>query len=163
MHILMDVDEVLEKLRKKVNWTELGVEWALLFGSLASRGRGRDIDILVKLERSKVNGDIEAFLSIIGTLGEALGLDPSQVDIVELNHAPCPLLVDAWKTRIVIYEKKPDVHIDDLLPWVMVCYDYGITARKLKVVETAIKAARRRWGENGSTVAPGDPGGQGDQ
>ena len=92
MHILLDVAEVLEKLRKKVNWTELGVEWALLFGSLASRGRGRDIDILVMLERSKVNEGIEAFLSIIGALGEALGLDPSQVDIVELDHAPCPSL-----------------------------------------------------------------------
>ena len=76
---------------------------------------------------------------------------------------PPALLVDAWKTRIVIYEKKPGVHIDDLLPRVMVCYDYVITARKLKVVGTAIKAARRRWGENGNTVAPGDPGGQGDQ
>lgn len=91
-----------------------------------------------------MNGDIEAFLSIISALGEALGLDPSRVDIVELNHAPCPLLIDAWKTRIVIYEKKPGVHIDDLLPQVMVCYDYAIMARKLKVVETAIKAARKR-------------------
>ena len=126
---------------KRVNWRRLGVRWAVLFGGLAGRGSGSDVDLLVLSQRG-----LGGLLYVILEVSEALRIDPGLVDVVDASTAPCVILRDAWLNGVVVYEARRGEAREWLLPKVEICLDYEISRRKLGVVEEAVKAAKRRWG-----------------
>ncbi len=134
---MLVLEQLLPRLRR-APWRRLGVGWAVVFGGLARRGRGRDVDILV--DRLAVDR-IEA----IAVLSEALDVDPGLVDIVELRDAPCPVVLDAYRRGVAVYEAEPGAARRSLLTRVKVCEDWQLALEKLRVVERAVQAARRRW------------------
>jgi len=111
-----------------------------VFGSLASRGRGRDVDLLAALRPGA--DPVEAKLGLAAELAEAL---PWSFDLVLLDEAPCPVVVDAWRHGVVVHEERRGLFIDLLLPRVELCSGYAIDARKLDLDRVAARAARRRW------------------
>jgi len=138
---MLSLDRVLGGLRS-IDWRGLGVEWVVLHGSLAKRGVGRDVDLLI--HRASVGG--EAVLELSVKVADSLGVDPDQVDVTEAREAPCALLREAWRSGIPVYEARPGAAREWLLVRVEVCNDYELSRRKLGVVEEAARAARRRWG-----------------
>jgi predicted nucleotidyltransferase len=143
---LLYLDKVLNVLRS-IDWSRLGVSWVLLFGSLAARGWGRDIDLLA---HPTGEGGSTWRLELATRIAELVGVDWSHVDVTEAStDTPCPIVVDAWTRGKLIYEERRGAHREWLLVRVAVCNDYMIAARKLKVVETALKAVERRWGSGG--------------
>jgi len=145
---MLERGRVLEGLRG-VAWGRFGVEVAVLFGSLARRGRGRDVDLLVHSPRGLDR------LSLALEVAAALGVDPGLVDVVPLRDAPCVIVVEAWRRGVVVYEARRGARLDTLLPAVKVCWDYSISVRRLRVVETAAKAMLRRWGTLGGAGKAG--------
>ena len=137
-------EEVLEKLRR-INWRSLGVKTVVLFGSVARRGWGRDIDLLIDPARPHPPGAGlgKLLLRIALEAEEATG---SSVDVVTLQEAPCPVILDAWRHDIVIYEEKPGEALTRLMWRLLVCLDYEASARKLGLTRVAARAAARRWG-----------------
>lgn len=140
-------EKVMNALRR-VNWAKFGVEWVVLFGSLAYRGVGEDIDLLVK---PRGRGGAEWRLRTSIEVGEVLGVDWARVDVVEAsNDTPCPIIHSAWRHGILVYEEERGRARRWLLLRVMVCSDYELAIKRLHVIETSVMAARRRWG-------PGSP------
>ena len=141
-------DSVVAALRR-VDWAGLGARWVVLFGSLAGKGVGRDVDLLV---RPAGRGGAEWRLRVSVEVGEAIGVDWARVDVVEAcTDTPCPIVYDAWRQGVVVYEERRGLAREWLLVRVMVCSDYGLAAERLEVVKTAVRAARRRWGNGGSS------------
>ena len=131
--------EALERLRR-IPWSRHGVVLAVVFGSLAAGARGRDVDVLAALRRGVDR--VEAKLGLAAELAEAL---PWSFDLVLLDEAPCPIVMDAWRRGVVVYEERRGLFIDLLLPRVALCSDYRLWARKLDLSRVAARAARRRW------------------
>ena len=137
-------EEVPEKLRR-INWQALGVKRVMLFGSVARRGWGRDIDLLIDPARPHQPGAGlgELLLRIALEAEEATG---SSVDVVALQEAPCPVILDAWRYGVVVYEEEPGEALTRLMWRLLVCLDYEASARKLGLTRVAARAAARRWG-----------------
>ncbi len=136
-------DEVVAAL-KRIDWTRLGAEWVILFGSLASKGVGRDIDLLAK---PVYKGGGEWRLRLSTEIGEMTGVSWTRIDVVEASpETPCPIVYDAWRHGIIVYEKSKGLAREWLLVRVAVCGDYALSARRLEIIKTAARAARRRWG-----------------
>lgn len=140
MHGRLRAGWVLARLAL-LDWRGAGVEWAVLHGSLARRGVGRDVDLLVYTPRGP-RGVLEVALRV----SDVLGVDPGLVDVTEAREAPCALVREAWRWGVVVYESRPGVARGWLLARVEVCHDYEVSRRRLGVVEEAARAARRRWG-----------------
>jgi predicted nucleotidyltransferase len=139
---LLRRDTVVDGLRR-IDWAGLRVEWVVLFGSLARRNVGHDIDLLVK---PKDGGGVEWRMSIAIEAAEAVGVDWGLVDVVEASvETPCPVIVDAWRHGLVIYEHTPGAARNWLRVRLMVCLDYEVSARKLGVLREASKSIIRRW------------------
>ena len=143
----LEAHAVLEQL-KRVDWAALGVCHVLLIGSLAKRGRGRDVDLLV-FPCGRRRLDLEELLRVVLAAADALRLDPSLVDVVDAERAPCPLLVEAAKHHRIVYTADRSALLDEFLRLLGICEDEEISARKLGVFEAAIEAAHRRWGGAG--------------
>ena len=138
---MLRAEDILPRLRR-FPWGRHGARWVLVYGSLARKGTGRDIDLLVM----GIDG-IDDVLNLVVELAEYLGLDPGLVDVVPAsNDTPCAIVLDAWRNGIVVYAEDAREAREWLLRRAMICHDYSIMARKLRVVETAVRAARRRWG-----------------
>ena len=131
-------------LLRQVDWRGLGVEWAVVFGSVAREGAGRDVDILVCLGRGSSSPGL--LLEVAARVADALDVDPGMVDLVEAARAPCAVVRDAWRHGVLIYESRRGLARERLLSMVKVCYDYRLAAKKLRIAETAARAMRRRWG-----------------
>ncbi len=67
-----------------------GVEYAVVFGSLAKKGCGRDVDLAVKFRERKSLWDLAM---LAADVADALGLDYDQVDVVDVDDAPPALLL----------------------------------------------------------------------
>ncbi|WP_237698239.1 nucleotidyltransferase family protein [Thermoproteus uzoniensis] len=67
-----------------------GVAYAVVFGSVAKRGCGRDLDLAVKFARPVGLWDPAGFAADVA---EALDLDYGQVDVVDVDAAPPGLLL----------------------------------------------------------------------
>ena len=140
---VLRLEVVLGALRR-LEWGKLGVKWAILFGSLASRGRGRDVDLLVM---PRGIGGPEWRLRLGIELAETIGVDWGAVDVVEASTTtPCPIVLDAWRNGLLVYEEEKGEAREWLLVRIKVCNDYLLAARKLQVLETGIEAAKKRWG-----------------
>ena len=145
---LLERDSILAALRR-VKWRQLGVRWVVLFGSLARKGVGRDVDLLVMPAE---NGGVRWRLKVAAVVGEAAGVDWSKVDVVEASpHTPCPIIYDAWRWGVIVYEDVRGLAREWLLTRVIVCGDYMVAAERLGVVRAAVEAVRRRWGRGGSS------------
>jgi len=132
---LLELERVLGLL-SRVDWRGLGAEWVVVFGGLAGRGRGRDVDLLVA-------GPVDVF-GVVEAVARA-GLDPGLVDVVPLSRAPCEVILDAWKRGILVYEWERGVARRSLLARVIVCHDYRLMAEKLGVLERGPRRMRERW------------------
>ena len=141
-HRLLLRDRVVPLLRR-VDWRGLGVEWAVVFGSVAREGAGRDVDILISLSGEGRGPGL--LLEIAARVADALDVDPGIVDLVEAARAPCAVVRDAWRHGVLIYESRRGLARERLLSMVKVCYDYRLAAKKLRIPETAARAMRRRW------------------
>jgi len=139
---MLSRERVLEVLRG-IEWSGLGIEWAVLYGSLARRGLGRDVDILAH-PREGLQG--EWVLEVCLRISEALGVDPSAVDLASSSSAPCTIVMEAWRYKVIIYEAREGAAWDWLLTRVEVCYDYELARRKLGIPRASINAVKRRWG-----------------
>lgn len=138
------LEPVLHSLRL-VDWKRLGVRWVVLFGGLARRGWGHDVDLLVMTHPRVPRLDVSLEVS------ERLGVDPDKVDIVPADRAPCAIVFDAWRHGIIVYEEEPGTAREWLLVRVKVCHDYRIMVERLGVPRTAVEAMRRRWSRWGSS------------
>ncbi|MCX8136593.1 HepT-like ribonuclease domain-containing protein [Pyrobaculum aerophilum] len=67
-----------------------GVDYAVVFGSLAKRGCGRDVDLAVKFTTEK---GLWSLAKLVADVAEGLGLDYNQVDVVDIDAAPPALLL----------------------------------------------------------------------
>jgi predicted nucleotidyltransferase len=140
---MLRLREVAETLRR-LDWRNLEAEWVVVFGSLAERGEGRDVDLLVKHKGGK--GGSEWRIRVVTAVADALGIDYSLVDVVEAEpDTPCPIIRSAWRYGLIVYEEERGAAKEWMLRRVIVCWDYEVAAKKLGVVETAVEAARRRW------------------
>ena len=100
-------ENILELLPGSIDYLEFhpNVLFSYLFGSLA-KGKPSplsDVDIAVYL---KSGADIvESKLAILGKLMEILQTD--EIDLVVLNSADLPLVINILKTKKVIVDKDP--------------------------------------------------------
>jgi len=69
IHVEFDI-RVLDKL-KEFDWKAYHVLYAILFGSIAKRGKGRDIDIAVEFEEY----NIDLYLKLLNDLQEYLNTE----------------------------------------------------------------------------------------
>ena len=83
---VFSINRVVAALRS-VDWGSLGVEWVVLYGSLARRGKGRDVDLLVDSGWPGRWG-LSWLLEVVMKVAEALQVDPSLVDVAEFKRAP---------------------------------------------------------------------------
>ncbi len=102
------------------------------------------MDLLVRARGPE--RDPQKLLDLALKVSEALGVDPSLVDIVDSSSAPCAIVKDAWRHGVVVYESSRGRAREWLLVRVKVCHDYDLARRKLRITETAAEAMRRRWG-----------------
>jgi hypothetical protein len=56
-----------------------------------------------------------------------------------------PIIVDAWRYGLIVYELAKGTARTWLQKRLMVCLDYKISARKLGVLREATKSIIRRW------------------
>jgi len=135
---LIYLEEILPRLRR-VPWPSYGVKWVVLFGSLRAR-RGDDIDLLIY----GVKGSKEKLVLVL-RVSEDLGISPDEVDVVPADDStPCPVILDAWRYGKIVYARDPGEPREWLLRKTMICYDYSIMSKKLEIVRTATRAARKR-------------------
>lgn len=91
---VLNLGEELKNVLRK--W---GVEYAILFGSLARKGQGKDIDIALKV---KLKSGIELG-KLLTDVAEALKVKEDDVDIVLLDDAPLGLLKTIIDEGVIIY------------------------------------------------------------
>jgi hypothetical protein len=97
-------------------------------------------------------GGWEWRLRVAVELAEALGVEWGDVDVVEASPGtPCPIIFDAWRRGVVVYEEARGDAREWLLVRVSICYDYALAAERLGVFEAAVRAALRRWGGVGGS------------
>ncbi|MFO1076706.1 MAG: nucleotidyltransferase domain-containing protein [Planctomycetota bacterium] len=77
--------------------------WACVFGSVARGEAGRDLDIAVMPSPTMPAGAV-AWGQLIARLEAATGV---KVDLVDLRHAPLPLLGPLLVDRIVVVDRDP--------------------------------------------------------
>ncbi|ABL88690.1 paREP11 [Pyrobaculum islandicum DSM 4184] len=80
-----------------------GVVYAVVFGSVAKRGCGRDLDLAVKFARSIGLWDLTGF---VADVAEALDLDYGQVDVVDVDAAPPGILLSILEGIPVYNEER---------------------------------------------------------
>ena len=116
----MSLDSALSALAR-VDWGGIGVRHAVLFGSLAERGRGRDVDLAVVAER--FDADLVGYIA--WSVADALGIPEDLVDVVDLLAAPCPVARSAARGRVV-YTRSWQELAELLARRLMLCWDYEV-------------------------------------
>ncbi len=117
-------------------WWRHDVAYAVLFGSLA-RGSSRagDVDVAVSWSRRP---SLESVLGLYESLSRHLLPLGLQLDLTVLDwDPPCELVLEVWKTGVLVYEAKRGLYLDDMIRRVMICYDWRLVEEKLSLLETA--------------------------
>ncbi|WP_338602656.1 nucleotidyltransferase domain-containing protein [Sulfolobus tengchongensis] len=135
----MDI-KVLDKL-KQFSWNKYGVLYAILFGSLAKIGKGRDVDIAVEFE--EYNVDIH--LRLLNDLQDYLGTELIDLVIIT-DDTSCYLIHEIFNNTRLIY-LRDDKAWFKMNNRINICEDFLIDARKLNEIENAVLAVMRRWKE----------------
>ena len=141
-------EELLERLRS-FEWRKFNVCHVILFGSLARRGEGNDIDLLLVPCSSRGSLDPDTLLDMYSSLSKHLGVDPTLLDLVDASRAGCVLLIEAWRSGLIVYTVSRSKLLDYMLPRLSICEDELISVQRLGIVEAAVEAARRRWSSGG--------------
>ncbi|MGC9105451.1 MAG: nucleotidyltransferase family protein [Thermoprotei archaeon] len=132
----MRLSDVLDELRS-FDWGKYGLYYAILFGSLAKKGEGNDVDIAVEF-KGKVT--LERYSELWNGLADLLGTE--KVDLVVLHEdSSCYLIHEVFNGGLILY-------MEDW--WrahrrARVCEDFLIDARKLNLIENAGLSILRRW------------------
>jgi len=135
---------VLDKL-KMFDWKAYQVLYAILFGSIARRGKGRDIDIAVEFE----NYNLDLHLKLLNDLQDYL--DTDLVDLVAItDDTSCYLIHEVFNNTRIIYIRDDEAWFK-MNNRINECEDFLIDAKKLNEVENAALAIMNRWKESGST------------
>ena len=131
--------EVLELL-KGFRWSRYRVAYAVLYGS-AARGspRPRDADVAVACLQHRCSADtvLDLYADLAAHLEPRLHI-PLDLAVLDWDP-PCELVVEVFKTGILVYEANPGLYVDDMARRLMICYDWSIAGKKLRVLETAEK------------------------
>lgn len=126
---MVELGQALEALRS-VPWGRY-VKFAFLTGSLAERGRGNDVDVVV----SKIS--LEDYGELLYQITSALGLDEDHVDLVPVDeNTPCVFVVDALSKSVPLYV----ADWDEVFRIFNICQDFLIDAKKLDLYHTAVRA-----------------------
>ncbi|MGC9106112.1 MAG: nucleotidyltransferase domain-containing protein [Thermoprotei archaeon] len=134
--LLVKLSDVLERLRA-FRWSDYGVRFAVLFGSLAKKGEGNDVDIAV----SKI--DPETYLRLYLDLQDYL--DTEKVDLVTVDEdTDCYLVHEVFNNSLILYAKDQEAKAE-MRRIASICEDFLIDARKLDLVGRSVRAVMRRW------------------
>jgi len=135
---------VLDKL-KEFDWKAYHVLYAILFGSIAKRGKGRDIDIAVEFEEY----NIDLYLKLLNDLQEYLNTEFVEL-VVITDDTSCYLIHEVFNNTRIIYLRDDNAWFR-MNNRINECEDFLIDARKLNEVENAGLAIMNRWRESGGT------------
>ncbi len=135
----------VERVLRRISWEEYGVCHVFLHGSLAKRGWGRDVDLLLVPCSPRKPLPLEVLVVLVEEVSEALGVDPDLVDLADAARADCPLIVEAWRHGVIIYTRSRAELLDYMLPRLAVCEDDAISFEKLDVVGVGTRRALERW------------------
>ncbi|BFI74764.1 nucleotidyltransferase family protein [Sulfurisphaera ohwakuensis] len=132
----MKLTDVLDKL-KAFKWTNYDLYFAVLFGSLAKKGEGNDIDIAVEFKKRMT---LENYTRLWIDLTDYLNTE--KVDLTVINErTDCYLIHEVFSNSIILYmEDWWRIHRR-----AVICEDFLIDAKKLNVIENAARALVRKW------------------
>ncbi|MCH1772150.1 MULTISPECIES: nucleotidyltransferase domain-containing protein [Metallosphaera] len=131
----LELSRYLDRLRA-FNWRDFDVYYAILFGSLAKRGRGNDVDIAVEFKRKS----LEAYSSLLASLRDYL--DDDRVDLVMISdNSDCFLVHEVFSDSLILYMED----YDRMHRIASICEDFLIDLKKLQILENAGRAIMRRW------------------
>ncbi|MEZ0319694.1 MAG: nucleotidyltransferase domain-containing protein [Pyrobaculum sp.] len=126
---MIELSQVLKTL-KEIPWGRY-VKFAFLTGSLAEKGRGNDVDIVI----SKIG--LEEYGELLYLITSALGIDEDHVDLVPVDeNTPCAFVVDSLGKSVPLYV----ADWDEVFRIFNICQDFLIDAKKLDLFYTAVKA-----------------------
>ncbi|WP_369609538.1 nucleotidyltransferase family protein [Sulfurisphaera javensis] len=132
---MFKLSEVYDKL-KKFNWSDYNIYYAVLFGSLAKKGEGNDIDIAVEFK----NTDLEAYTNLFISLTDYLQTE--KVDLVMVtDDTSCYLVHEIFNDSLILYLE----NYDRIHRKASICEDFLIDARKLNLIDNAGKVLLRKW------------------
>ena len=137
---------IVINLLREFPWDRYGVAYAVLFGSIAKGlERPRDVDVAISCLDKRCRGDV--VLDLYADLSKLLELRTHlPLDIAVLDWAPpCGLVIEVFRNGVLVYEALPGLYVDDMVRRVLVCYDWSVVERKLRILETVEKVA---FGEN---------------
>jgi len=126
-----DIMEKIQSLRP--TFEKKGVLLAYLFGSLAEKGSGEDVDLAI------LPGERD-FTNMREALGEALGTE--RVDVVNLKMASPLLRYQVIKTGALIYKKDEEVETDFEMA---VLREYRDTSYMRKKQAKILEARTKEW------------------
>ncbi|ABP95257.1 MULTISPECIES: nucleotidyltransferase domain-containing protein [Metallosphaera] len=131
----LELSRYLDRLRA-FKWRDFDVYYAILFGSLAKRGRGNDIDIAVEFKRKS----LDAYSSLLASLRNYL--DEDRVDLVMISdNSDCFLVHEVFSDSLILYMED----YDRMHRIASICEDFLIDLKKLQILENAGRAIMRRW------------------
>ncbi|MGC9153635.1 MAG: nucleotidyltransferase family protein [Vulcanisaeta sp.] len=125
---------VIDKLRR-FSWSNYGIYYAVLFGSIIRRGFGEDIDIAVEF----VGGlDLGKYSRLLFDLFDYL--DTDKVDLVPIGDSTdCYLIHEVFGDGVILYMAGDDAWLR-MHRRASICEDFLIDARKLDLVGNAGRA-----------------------
>ena len=134
-------DLVIKALRD-FDWRAFDVAYSVLFGSVASRGFGNDVDIAVEFAGG---WDLNAYSTLVLELMDRLGVGIDDIDVVVIgDETPCYLVLSVFSNSMLLFARDDDA-IRRMVKRAKLCHDFLITARRLGTLETAANAVRRLW------------------
>lgn len=137
---VVNISDVYDKL-KNFPWDKYGVYYAVLFGSLAKRGVGHDVDVAVEME----NYSLKTYSDLLIDMADALNIHEDLLDLlVVTDNLSCYLVHEALGGSKIIYIK--DSHSRELMiRRLLICNDFLMDSRKLGLVDTMVKVVMDRW------------------
>ncbi len=105
------------------------IKYAVVFGSVAREGCGRDVDIAVKF-KTRPRSALDLGMLIVD-IAEALGLHEDLVDLVDIDNAPLGLLKSIIEDAVPIYGDLEEIR-DDLTRKYILMLDYWETKKYIK-------------------------------
>ncbi len=130
------LDEVVDKIKRVLK--EFNVEYAVIFGSLARSGCGRDVDLAVKFAK-KPSSALELGRLVV-RLADSIGVSEDKIDLVDLDNAPPGLLKTIIDEGVVVYGDV-DKALTDLSKRYIMLLDYWetirVTSRRMRAVNTS--------------------------
>ncbi|AAK43054.1 nucleotidyltransferase domain-containing protein [Saccharolobus solfataricus] len=132
---MLKLSDYYEKLRK-FNWASYDVYYAILFGSLAKKGEGNDLDIAVEFKRKS----LEAYSKLYSDLVDYLGIEEVDLAIIT-DETDCFFIHEVFNNSLIL-------HLEDYIRMhrrVIICEDFLIDVKKLNTIENSARALLRKW------------------